>query len=797
MDSLAAALNNNKQQDETNKLLKAILKGQETDRKERKSAAAKANRMSALRKADVEPNKKPNMKEMFGQKSKSNNWLKDLLLKGLGLAAIGGTIAAYFKSDKFRGFVNNLLQKAILGENGIFGSKNRDRVWEWMKENPLKSIGAAAGALALLIGPKSLIYGAFTGLSKTIPLIAGGISTIVKALAAAGLLKVVAPAALLGSIPFVASGIKDKIRSNMSGGGNAAAALAASDKEEMDLNKKYQGKPGSKTGTRANWSEEDKKRDKQLKDFEAAVTKSNRLKDQQIQDSKKEIEGKGGSRSKQRKIDPVAKAKAEAEHQQRVKELAEKYNIKGFSKGGWITGPQSGYPVSLTGQGVDFIGHGTEYVAQRSNGGFVIPVDTPHTRQDATLTGRRMGEAMAMGFSAGGLIEHLHGDPIRKGYDHSHGTEGNAHDHMAFSSPELMRKVRDALSSGNTASGRSYQIGSQNDGKHAVGSYHYKDQAFDIPWSQFGSGKITERDHQQSRQLLADVKYILGDKSTPDSTPPNKNLGSLMKGLMGGNFAGGVKDLLSMDIGDMIDSIINSAMIGYQSIFSMFSGSSSLTPSGPKMNMGKDINEKLMNSAKLAMEAGFTKDQAKIMAAIAGGESSFNSKAFNGKGADKSYGLWQINMLGKMGPERRAMLGISSNEELFDPRVNARAAKMIYDQQGFGAWGAYTDGNANKYMDAAQKLQFSRGGRLSGIRTPMAGPDPNELLRDLNQKSTQSMNQIQPIIMPIQGGGGGGMQSSDEGTVPTIPAGIPNNPGNSFQMSLVMTRNLLSANIGG
>ena len=79
---------------------------------------------------------------------------------------------------------------------------------------------------------------------------------------------------------------------------------------------------------------------------------------------------------------------------------------KGRSKGGWISGPQSGYPVSLTGKGVDFIGHGTEYVAQKSSGGFVIPFDTPHTRMDPGLTGRRIREAQSGGYlkSAGGLL---------------------------------------------------------------------------------------------------------------------------------------------------------------------------------------------------------------------------------------------------------------------------------------------------------------------------------------------------------------------------------------------------------
>lgn len=72
--------------------------------------------------------------------------------------------------------------------------------------------------------------------------------------------------------------------------------------------------------------------------------------------------------------------------------------------GGWIQGPQTGYPVSLDGgKSVAFIGHGTEYVATKSGGGntrsaYVVPFDTPATRGNKNLTGRRMGEAMSAGF---------------------------------------------------------------------------------------------------------------------------------------------------------------------------------------------------------------------------------------------------------------------------------------------------------------------------------------------------------------------------------------------------------------
>lgn len=84
--------------------------------------------------------------------------------------------------------------------------------------------------------------------------------------------------------------------------------------------------------------------------------------------------------------------------------------LLGRAGGGWIDGPQTGYPVSLDGgKSVSFIGHGREYVATKSNGGgassaFVIPYDTPATRGNKNLTERREKEARSAGFkfAAGG-----------------------------------------------------------------------------------------------------------------------------------------------------------------------------------------------------------------------------------------------------------------------------------------------------------------------------------------------------------------------------------------------------------
>ena len=76
------------------------------------------------------------------------------------------------------------------------------------------------------------------------------------------------------------------------------------------------------------------------------------------------------------------------------------------SAGGWISGPMSGYPVSLDGGGsTAFIGHGTEWVGfKRAAGGsaFVVPFDTPATKNNPGLTGSRMRQAKQGGYALPG-----------------------------------------------------------------------------------------------------------------------------------------------------------------------------------------------------------------------------------------------------------------------------------------------------------------------------------------------------------------------------------------------------------
>ncbi len=97
----------------------------------------------------------------------------------------------------------------------------------------------------------------------------------------------------------------------------------------------------------------------------------------------------------------LGKDKPIKEQIERLEEKAVGGPVGKASGGGWINGPQSGYPVSLDGgRSTSFIGHGTEWVGKRSGGGdaFVVPFDTPATRGGNGLTNMRMQQAKAGGY---------------------------------------------------------------------------------------------------------------------------------------------------------------------------------------------------------------------------------------------------------------------------------------------------------------------------------------------------------------------------------------------------------------
>lgn len=108
--------------------------------------------------------------------------------------------------------------------------------------------------------------------------------------------------------------------------------------------------------------------------------------------------------------------------------------------------------------------------------------------------------------------------------------------------------------------------------------------------------------------------------------------------------------------------------------------------------------------AQHAYRAGFRGEALTTAVAVALAESGGNAHAHNGRPPDDSYGLWQVNMLGGMGPERRHQFRLRSDDQLFDPDTNAKAAYAISSHgRSFGPWSTYTDGAYRKHLAEARK----------------------------------------------------------------------------------------------
>lgn len=63
----------------------------------------------------------------------------------------------------------------------------------------------------------------------------------------------------------------------------------------------------------------------------------------------------------------------------------------------------------------------------------------------------------------------------------------------------------------------------------------------------------------------------------------------------------------------------------------------------------------------------------------------------NSNTGDNSYGLFQINMIGSLGPARLKQFGLKNNKELFDPATNAKIAFIMSDGgKDWSAWHGIT-----------------------------------------------------------------------------------------------------------
>jgi hypothetical protein len=102
---------------------------------------------------------------------------------------------------------------------------------------------------------------------------------------------------------------------------------------------------------------------------------------------------------------------------------------------------------------------------------------------------------------------------------------------------------------------------------------------------------------------------------------------------------------------------------------------------------------------ELLKAVGFKGKALRSACAIAKAESNGRPLAFNGnvKTGDSSYGMFQINMIGGLGPDRREKFDLSSNAELFNPVTNAQVA--LHMTKSGTDWSSWSSLNGKRYQE--------------------------------------------------------------------------------------------------
>jgi hypothetical protein len=125
--------------------------------------------------------------------------------------------------------------------------------------------------------------------------------------------------------------------------------------------------------------------------------------------------------------------------------------------------------------------------------------------------------------------------------------------------------------------------------------------------------------------------------------------------------------------------------------------------------------EKFKGVRKLAQDelidvlraVGFKGQALKLAWAVAMRESNGRPIAHNDnvRTGDNSYGIFQVNMIGSLGVDRREKFNLAANTDLFDPVTNAKIAfHMTKGGTDWGSWGL----GPNAYDGSAEEPSITK-----------------------------------------------------------------------------------------
>ncbi len=109
---------------------------------------------------------------------------------------------------------------------------------------------------------------------------------------------------------------------------------------------------------------------------------------------------------------------------------------------------------------------------------------------------------------------------------------------------------------------------------------------------------------------------------------------------------------------------------------------------------------------ELLSAVGFEGKALKMAWAIAKSESNARPMAYNGnrKTGDSSYGIFQINMLGELGIDRKEKFDLKSNILLFDPVINSEIT--YYMTKGGKDWSSWSSFNGERFKEFVNEFDY-------------------------------------------------------------------------------------------
>lgn len=273
----------------------------------------------------------------------------------------------------------------------------------------------------------------------------------------------------------------------------------------------------------------------------------------------------------------------------------------------------------------------------------------------------------------------------------------------------------------------------QNAGKYGLDEFSRHGE----PWHvQSKAYPASRRQYEESgatfgTETNSEYRYTPGTTGVITETGPDGQVGTNM------DFSAAIKQQMSLS-----DSMAAFASSGVGSVLS--GGPGKIAGGGKEKDRGSQGKTKIETApgsfdpyelARILDRKKFKREDIWKMLAISWRESRWNPNAYANDSDDDSYGLFQINMLGKMGPKRAKDFGISNYRELLDPKTNAKAARILYGGGNLSHWsvngnplGNIPDSTIKASKEIAGSLGFPTGDPSDTGYTPrpsMSSPAVN------------------------------------------------------------------------